>query len=240
MTFIISINEHSHDPQAAGAPFTVKQVQSRLQTRGYNIGQYGVDGKFGPDCDAATRRYQKMNGLYVDGRVGPDTWKKLAVSTTTASSTTAPTSAKAFADHAYKLVTNGIDGSRPAYVFGAEANLKDASPDKIDCSELVQWAVYQQTHDSWVDGSRYQYAACKHISVDQALHTKGALLFVTNSGSPNGIHHVAVSMGNGTTAEARSKYAVAGELSSGKAQTVGSWKAAGRFQYGGLVPVLRY
>lgn len=237
MTLNISLHLHNRDPQAE---VSVKSVQRRLQARGYSIGRYGVDGVFGSDCDYAVRRFQKMNGLVVDGVVGPNTWKKLSVSTTTAAPTTSATSAARFADHVYKLVTTGIDGSRPAYVFGAEANLRDASPDKIDCSELVQWGVYQQTGDSWVDGSRYQYSACKHITVSQALHIKGALLFVTGSGSPNGIHHVAVSMGNGTTAEARSKYAVSGELSSGRAQTVGSWKAAGRFQYAGLIPVLRY
>lgn len=226
MTLNISLHEHNKDPQSE---VSVKSVQRRLQARGYGIGTSGVDGVFGPDCDRAVRRFQSMNGLAVDGVVGPNTWKKLAISTTTVATTATATSAKAFADHCYRLVTSGIDGTRPRYVFGSEVNLTDASPDRIDCSELVQWGVYQQVHDSWVDGSRYQYAATKHISVDQAIHTKGALLFVTGSGSPNGIHHVAISMGNGQTAEARST-----------AMGCGSWTAYGRFQYAGLVPVLRY
>ena len=228
MTLNISRTQHSRDPQE---PPTVKDVQRRLQARGYYIGRSGVDGIFGPDCEYATKRFQKMNGLSADGIVGPNTWAKLKVSTTTVATSTPSRSSVTFADKAYRLVTQGIDGSRPAYVFGAEANLKDLSPDRIDCSELVQWAVYQITHDSWVDGSRYQYAACRHISVAQAIKTKGALLFRTGSGSPNGIHHVAVSMGNGMTAEARSRYTT---------PQVGSWSAHDRFQYGGLIPVLRY
>lgn len=229
MTLNISVREHSHDPQD---PPTVKDVQRRLQARGYYIGKYGVDGHFGPDCDAATRKFQRMNALVADGVVGPKTWEKLRVSTTKAAPTTTRTSARVFADLAYRLVTHGIDGTRPAYVFGAEPSLKDPSPDRLDCSELVQWAVYQVTNDSWVDGSRYQYAACRHISVEQAIRTKGALLFLSGSGSPNGIHHVVISMGNGMTAEARSRYTT---------PQVGSWAAHGRgFQYGGLIPVLRY
>lgn len=229
MTLNISTSQHSHDPQAAPC---VKDVQRRLQARGYYIGRYGVDGIFGPDCDTATRRFQRMNGLTADGVVGPNTWRKLQVSTSTVTPATTPAkSSVTFADKAYRLVTTGIDGTRPAYVFGAEANLTDPSPDRIDCSELVQWAVYQITHDSWVDGSRYQYAACRHISVAEAIKTKGALLFQTGSGTPNGIHHVAVSMGNGMTAEARSRYMT---------PQVGSWNAHDRFQYGGVVPVLRY
>jgi len=225
MPLNISTSQHSRDPQIE---VSVKSVQRRLQARGYYIGKYGVDGVFGPDCDSATRRFQRMNGLTSDGIVGPQTWDKLRVSTTTPP---AGTSAEKFANHCYSLVTTGIDGIRPAYVFGAEVNLADPSPDRIDCSELVQWGVYQQTRDSWVDGSRNQWAACRHISVDEAIKTKGALLFISGSGSPTGIHHVAVSMGNGSTAEARSAHMT---------PQVGSWSARGRFQYGGLIPVLHY
>lgn len=228
MTLAIGLDQHSRDPQD---PPTVKDVQRRLQARGYYIGRYGVDGIFGMDCDAATRRFQKMNGLAADGVVGPLTWKKLSVSTTTPSPSAPPKTSTAFADKVYRLVTHGIDGSRPAYVYGAEVNLNDASPDRIDCSELVQWGVFQITRDSWVDGSRYQYGACRRIGVAEAIKTKGALLFVSGSGSPNGIHHVVVSMGNGMTAEARSRYTT---------PQVGSWSAHNRFQYGGLIPVLRY
>ncbi len=227
MTLNISRTQHNRDPQPAPC---VKDVQRRLQARGYYIGPSGVDGIFGPDCETGTKRFQRMNGLTADGIVGPATWKKLQVSTSTPPSGLV-TSAKAFADHCYRLVTSGIDGSRPAYVFGAEARLSDASPDRIDCSELVQWGVYQQTKDSWVDGSRYQYSACRHISVAEAIKTKGALLFQSGSGTPNGIHHVAISMGNGMTAEARSRY---------MNPQVGSWSAHNRFQYGGRIPTLRY
>ncbi len=227
MPLNISLTQHNSDPQAE---VSVKSVQRRLQARGYYIGKYGVDGRFGPDCDSATKRFQRMNGLTADGIVGALTWKKLQVSTSTPPPSTTKNSV-AFADKCYRLVTQGIDGTRPAYVFGAEVSLNDASPDRIDCSELVQWGVYQTIHDSWVDGSRNQYQACVPISVATAIKTKGALLFVSGSGTANGIHHVAVSMGNGMTAEARSAHMT---------PEVGSWSAHNRFQYGGIIRVLRY
>lgn len=37
----------------------------------------GVDGYYGPKTKDAVKRYQSMNGLVVDGKVGPNTWSKL-------------------------------------------------------------------------------------------------------------------------------------------------------------------
>jgi N-acetyl-anhydromuramyl-L-alanine amidase AmpD len=55
----------------------VRKVQNRLIELGYSVGRYGADGVFGNNTDKAVRTYQKENGLAVDGKVGPATWKKL-------------------------------------------------------------------------------------------------------------------------------------------------------------------
>jgi hypothetical protein len=68
-------------------------------------------------------------------------------------------------------------------------------------SELVEWST-RRAGGSIVDGSRNQYAAGKAITVAEARRTKGALVFI--GPSPGGIHHVGVSLGDGTTAEAQS------------------------------------
>lgn len=239
MTLNISRTEHTHDPQPEPS---VKSVQRRLIARGYSVGPSGADGHYGPDSEASVKRFQAFNGLVKDGVVGPETWKKLSVSTTQTHPAAGVGSAAAMADFVAKWLTTGLDGSRPVYSFGAEINLAgDASPDRTDCSESVQYGVYRQVKDSWVDGSRNQYGACHHISVAQAIRTKGALLFITGNGSPNGIHHVAISLGDGRQAAARSKYPQAHELSSGKPQTCGIWKVSEQtFHYGGLIPILRY
>lgn len=55
----------------------VKTVQRLLKALGYSIGKAGVDGDFGKDTDAAVRKFQKAEGLEVDGEVGQNTWTAL-------------------------------------------------------------------------------------------------------------------------------------------------------------------
>ena len=51
----------------------VKVWQAFLRNQGYNI---SVDGIFGDNTEAATKKYQQANGLTVDGIVGANTWGK--------------------------------------------------------------------------------------------------------------------------------------------------------------------
>ena len=55
----------------------VKVLQTLLIVGGYSCGSAGADGDFGSGTDAAVRKYQKANGLTVDGVVGAVTWGKL-------------------------------------------------------------------------------------------------------------------------------------------------------------------
>lgn len=113
------------------------------------------------------------------------------------------------------------------YVYGAEVDLNSPNPaGPWDCSELVQWAT-ARLGVPMPDGSAAQQAACRRkgtlIPVAQAVRTQGALLFRPG--------HVAISLGNGSTIEARGKAYGVGSWSS----TVGrDWDAAGR------VPGLTY
>ena len=121
------------------------------------------------------------------------------------------------------------------YVFGAQAKLNDPDPDKFDCSELTKWAAHQAGVEI-PDGAMYQYLDLKDknalVPVDQALHTKGALLFYfSNEPSAAGSRptkaHVAISLGDGRTIEAK-----------GTKYGVGEFTARNRFNYAGVIPGL--
>lgn len=55
----------------------VSALQILLIGRGFSCGEWGADGDFGSDTDAAVRAFQKAKKIDVDGIVGPDTWTKL-------------------------------------------------------------------------------------------------------------------------------------------------------------------
>lgn len=57
--------------------YAVQVVQYRLRAFGYAV---DVDGDFGPQTDRIVRLWQRQNGLYVDGIVGPQTLRSLGLS----------------------------------------------------------------------------------------------------------------------------------------------------------------
>jgi len=134
-------------------------------------------------------------------------------------------------DTLHKFLDAAMAQTGDRYVFGAETRLGDPNPSTFDCSELVQWSA-AQAGVQLEDGSWYQYQQLRDsgmlISVNDAIHTPGAVL-MSFSNDPNGSHpphgHIAISLGNGQTIEAR-----------GSRYSVGSWPAQGRFQYAALIP----
>lgn len=129
------------------------------------------------------------------------------------------------------LTRKGIE-----YVFGAEADGNDPAPDQIDCSEFIEWGSKRVgLSPPAPDGSWNQYEWIrKHgmlIPVEQGIKTPGALLFMgdgTGVGRDS-IHHVAPSLGNGYTIEAR-----------GRAYGVGVFSAYRHFDFAGLMPGIEY
>jgi len=126
-----------------------------------------------------------------------------------------------------------------SYVFGAVALASDSDPDAFDCSELVEWACARlEVEPRMPDGSWNQAEHCKNhgtlIEVDEALNTPGALLFIFSSspfeGSRPNKAHVAISLGNGKTFEARSRH-----------YGVGTFSADGRgWTHAALIPGIEY
>lgn len=108
-----------------------------------------------------------------------------------------------------------------SYVFGATPSSSEPNPRAFDCSSLVQWAAIRvgipdPTRTTYTQEAKIRSAG-KIISVQQAINTKGALLFQPG--------HVAISLGNGKTIEAMNS-----------SQGVRQGNAAGRgFTSGGLL-----
>lgn len=95
------------------------------------------------------------------------------------------------------------------YKFGAEASPREAHPKALDCSELVEWASYNTPGMVHLPDGSYNQAASKHVkrcTAYEALHTVGAVLFISKTGKPGGVNHVGISRGDGSTIEANGYY----------------------------------
>lgn len=105
------------------------------------------------------------------------------------------------------------------YRFGAEVSADDPDPDEWDCSELIEWlGARLRITPKIPDGSWIQYRHCHNhgttITPAVAIATRGALLFRFSSdplkgGRPSS-SHVAISLGDNRTVEARSTSAASG------------------------------
>jgi cell wall-associated NlpC family hydrolase len=137
------------------------------------------------------------------------------------------------ADQLRKFVDDALSQTGDPYVWASEAQVDDDNPDAFDCSELVQWAAGRIGVDM-PDGSWLQYLKLKEqglvIPVEEAANTPGALLFsfssepVPGGGRPSSAH-VAISLGDGNTIEAR-----------GTRYGVGSWEIGDRFDFAAVLP----
>lgn len=56
----------------------IRGVQLALLARGYDVGEKGADGLYGPATRVAVRAFQQAEGLVVDGWVGPFTFARLS------------------------------------------------------------------------------------------------------------------------------------------------------------------
>lgn len=133
----------------------------------------------------------------------------------------------------HEFLSSALAQKGDQYIYGAVAGLNDPDPKAFDCSMLVEWSAHQAGVDlprnAWQQ-YRYLHQHGMVIPVDQAIHTPGALLFSfdtdPNGGDAPGHQHVAISLGDGKTIEAR-----------GRAYGVGSFDATTqRFDYAAVIP----
>jgi cell wall-associated NlpC family hydrolase len=110
------------------------------------------------------------------------------------------------------FLANALAEKGKPYVYGATAPISDPDPKSFDCSELTLWAA-ARAGVKIPDGATAQYLYIRDhggtMSVQQALHTPGALLFhfghePRDLGDIPADGHVAISLGDGVhTIEAR-------------------------------------
>lgn len=117
---------------------SVRKMQQSLINAGYDVGSSGADGNYGPATESAVRRYQKDNGLSVDGIAGNNTLGKLYGTNSTSSKTTS-SGTKATAkstvptynpasDKAYQSANAALDAAKknmPKYAGTYDGQLKE-------------------------------------------------------------------------------------------------------------------
>ncbi|WP_199819812.1 NlpC/P60 family protein [Streptomyces sp. NRRL S-118] len=135
-------------------------------------------------------------------------------------------------DKVARFVEAALAQNGDRYVYGAEARLDAEDPTAFDCSELVEWAAHQaglSITDGALGQFRQLHDAGTTMSVEEAVRTRGALLFSFSSdpvtGEPTG-QHVAISLGDGHTIEALNSRAGVGVFEA----------STRRFNYAAMIP----
>lgn len=77
----------------------VTLAQVKLISKGYSVGSWGADGKFGNATQEAVRKFQRDHGLTVDGIIGKKTWAALIAD-------------EPVRDPTYRVIIKGLDRSQ--------------------------------------------------------------------------------------------------------------------------------
>jgi hypothetical protein len=88
----------------------VREMQAALLARGFDLGSYGADGKFGPKTETAVMAYQRLHGLTVSGAWGADEQAKLCYQPTAQSDSTTDTVTIALPRDMAKVLAEALRG----------------------------------------------------------------------------------------------------------------------------------
>lgn len=150
----------------------VRNVQSKLQTLGYNVG--AVDGIYGQRTRSAVIAFQRYHGIAADGIVGPVTSKVL--------------------DRAVqrKWTTNGIIATAKKYI-GVPYRWGGSTASGFDCSGFVKY-VFAKQGITLPRVSRDQFKAGWAVSYNSLK--SGDLVFFSTNGTGQ-VSHLGIYMGKG-------------------------------------------
>ena len=137
----------------------VKELQSNLNNRGYNL---AVDGIFGKNTLRAVEDWQVQNKLQVDGIVGGNTWSSLSQSTpSTTTTTTKPqsttTQPKSYSNVDLSKYNNGFQASDE---YNAALNKKTEAENAVSNYgdfEYSQKDLYDSVIDKIFNREKFSY-----------------------------------------------------------------------------------
>ena len=128
------------------------------------------------------------------------------------------------------FVNQALKAQGDTYEYGTARDLSNPDPDRFDCSGLVVWAAKQSGYEAPGFGNTnadgllsYAEKTGGALSPEDAKKKKGALLFRKDGDAP--AHHVAISLGDGTTMEAK-----------GTKEGVGIFPERNTWNFGGELP----
>ncbi|GAB1644527.1 peptidoglycan-binding domain-containing protein [Krasilnikovia sp. MM14-A1259] len=206
----------------------VQQVQHRLQELGFNPG--GTDGLYGAKTVEAVQAFQATYQIHISGHVDEATWGMLFSSHEGHNIAADDPSDVPTADRFVELCLHQVNDR---YVLGTQADHNNPDEDEFDCAELISWACarlgveFPSYSVSQIDASHH---AGLGLSVSDAAHVRGALLFRRAGHNGSQYNHVAISLGTGEeTIEAMDRR-----------HGVAVGHIGHRFTDGGYIPGIRY
>lgn len=128
------------------------------------------------------------------------------------------------------FVNQALKAEGDTYAYGTARDLSNPDPSAFDCSGLVVWSAKQSGYEAPGFGNTnaeglYQFTKKTggELTPEEAKKQKGALLFRKEDGAA--AHHVAISLGDGTTMEAK-----------GTAEGVGQFPERDTWNTAGVLP----
>jgi cell wall-associated NlpC family hydrolase len=196
----------SSDPNASSSAATSPEFASLLQealasgTADDGSGSSSnplsaLTGLTGSDTSSSSSLASELSSLF------GGTQSTLPVYGMTPTSTTPTTYGSSSVAQAFLQIALAQQGKQ--YIYGADPPASNTNPSAFDCEGLTRWAAARVGIDIPM-GATFQYRYLEQhgttMSVDQALHTPGALLFHFGSDPNTGVPpdgHVGISVGDG-------------------------------------------
>lgn len=179
----------------------VKNMQLRLKELGYFKGT--ASGKYGDETEKAVRKFQKINKLFVDAKMGTQSRDVLFSPNAKAAPKPSPDTSSGGPSYgggsgAESLVSIALGQLGDRYVWGA------TGPRSFDCSGLV----YYSLNHAGIRVSRFNAAGFSQVSSWQRVSSVGALqrgdLIFFKSDRSSRVSHTGIYLGGGQFVHASS------------------------------------